>query len=128
MNLKNLDKDELKDIAIDFLRLRDLEFASKFNMTKQNVGDDLDADPKLADAFNEVLKESFSRKMVRECYASIAYLTQELRRPGVDMNIQRINQQSLQTLMVLQKSLGTVKDKSNKGNLGDILEELENSD
>jgi len=128
MNLKDLDNDELQEVAIDFLRLQDLEFATKFNMTKQNVGDELDADPKLADAFNEILKESFSRKMVRECYASIAHLTQELRRPGTDMNVQRVNQQSLQTLMGLQKSLGTIKDKSDKNNLGDILEELENRD
>ena len=124
MRLAELEEDELKELAQDYLRLENLEFAGKYNLTRQNVADELDIDPKLSDKFNGILDESFGRKMKRECYATIAHLVDELGKPGLDINIQRVAQQSLQTLMTLQKSLGTTKKKG--GDFESVLEELGN--
>lgn len=116
------DKYDLTEIAQNYLKLCDSEFLLRHSISKADFAAKLDADESLADKFNDILDKSFTRKMQRDCYVTISKLVEEIH-DGGEVNEQRVAQQSLQTLMMLKKSLGEVKSKDKKDYLS-VLEEL----
>jgi len=121
IKIVELDESELREFAQDYLKFQDTEFILKYGVHKVDIEQELDSDEALADKFNDVLDKSFIRKMQRDCYVTIAQLVKDISGSD-DFNEQRVAQQSLQTLMALQKNLGSVKTK--KKDLASVLEEL----
>ena len=121
MKIANLSDDELRMFSQDYLKLQDHEFILKYNVSKAEIEQELDSDENLADKFNAILDKSFIRKMQRDCFVGISQLVKSIA-DSDDFNEKRVAQQSLQTLMSLQKGLGAVK--SEKSDLASVLEEL----
>lgn len=124
MQLEKLNDIELKAFIQDFLRLSDIDFRMRHNLTKVDVERELDDNESLAERFDQLMESVFDQKLRRDCSLTISKLMEELKTDSdLDVNEKRITQQTLQTLIMIKKGFG-IKKSSDGGSFASIMEEL----